>query len=84
MAGPFCHQQRHRIADRDQRRSQQDRWFGGDHAIGELNPDLRVALVVIEDEMHGLALNAAGLVDHWLGELHRLLLRLAEERGAAG
>jgi hypothetical protein len=43
-----------------------------------------IALIVDVLEMHILSADAAGFVDHRLGELHRLLLLLAEERGAAG
>ena len=78
------HQRHHGAAARSERRSYQNRRFCSDHVIGELNRGLRIRLVVVDDEMHALAVDAPGFIDCRLNELQRLLLFPAEESPAAG
>ena len=75
---------RHRVAHRDDRTAENHRRLFRQRAVGELNGDLRIGLIVLHREVDRPALDAALLVDHLLDDLQRLQLRGAEERAAAG
>src|SRR5690242_14774575 len=77
------HERTHRAAHRDDGGAEQHGRVLRQYFVGELYGDLRTRLVVVEDEMNGLADAARGVRDLF-GELQRLLLALAEERAAAG
>ena len=79
----FLHQRRHRVAQRNQRRAENDRRIARLHLIGQLHRDLRARLIVVEHELQRLAMNAAIRVRRLLELQKRLLLGLAEERAAA-
>src|SRR6185437_6777842 len=81
---PLLHQRRHRVAERNQRRAENDRRIAGLDLVGELDRNLRATLVVVKHEFKRLAMNAAIRIRRFLELLKRQLFRLAEEGAAAG
>jgi hypothetical protein len=76
-------QRRHGAAHRHDAGAEHHGGLLGQDAVGDLYRRLRAGLVVVEDELERLAVDAAFLVGELLEQLQRLLLALAEEGGAA-
>jgi hypothetical protein len=81
LHGTAAHQRGHGIADAHQRGAEDHRRLLRHHLLRQLHAGLRARGIVEEGELHRMSLNAAGLIDEFLGNLERHLLLLAEERG---
>ena len=82
--GSVAQQRHHRAAHRDEARPHDHRGMRRHDLVEELHGDLRARLVVVEDEPHALAADAAMLVGILGLELEHLLLSAGEEGAVAG
>ena len=80
---PVTQQRSHGIAHGHETRADEHGRFCADNGVGQLDRGLRARLVVLVDEIHRLAVDAALLVDHALQHFQRRLRARAEKRSAA-